>query len=262
MKSLIIKAILWIVGGSVVFVASLFGFLAIQGRTSAKELSRLPILSLFIAAPPGEEEGAEGEEGGPEETDVGAPDAAPSDSVTATSRQGADTTSPAKGPSSGTTMNNGSPFANGELERMAASLRQALQRSSLREQSLDERERTLERIAQDLEERRSQIVALLDDLENEAADLRDERARFQSEMVRVEEAEKANLKKLGEKYQRMGGEDAARVLAQLELGQTVKILSQLEDRAAAKILAAMDPELAAEVTEKLMKLVEGDAEDR
>ncbi len=275
MKSLIIKAMLWIVGGSVVFVGSLFGFLAIQGRTSAKELSQLPILSMFIAAPPESNEPApaEGEFEGAETAGGGT--VGPTGTASPTSESGkvaAGTSKTTTGPGAVTASlpprpkpnqmlrgarTDSTPFTGTELERMASELRQALQATVQRERALDERERTLERIGKDLEERRSQLDRMLLQLENEAANTRDERDRFQGEIVLLESAEKQNLRKLADKYQVMKAEEAAVVLSELEFDDIVKIISQMSnDRQVGKILGSMNPQLAASVTEKLMKLID------
>lgn len=266
MKSLIIKALLWIVGGSVVFVGSLFGFLAMQGRTSAQELARLPILSLFVAAPPdakaeaAETAGGDSQEPEREASDdrateaLGTPPIDPS-SERSTPAGARDVPIPA--------ASDGLPFTPTELERMTTELREALAATSQRERALDERERALDRVAEDLEERRAQLERMLLDIENRAADVQDQRARFQREIVLLQEAEKENLRRLADKYSVMKADEAARVLAELEFGDIVKIVSQMSnDRQVGKILGAMNPELAASVTEKLMQLVEDGQEDR
>ncbi len=105
-----------------------------------------------------------------------------------------------------------------------------------------ERERmSLEEQRMDLAERRATLELAREQLDLEADRLASLRDEIEALLLQVEAAQTADLERLVRIYQNMDPQEAAVIMADLDMETTVMVLGSMSERAAAPILVNLDP---------------------
>jgi flagellar motility protein MotE (MotC chaperone) len=123
-------------------------------------------------------------------------------------------------------------FHNPEVEQLIGELKKELEANALKEKQLNELALRLKTERQEL----NQVTQAVHELQME----------FDRNVVRIEEQESANLKKLAKMYATMAPENAVQIMNQMDETTLVKILALMKDTETAPILEAMGKQNEAE----------------
>lgn len=261
-----------LLSGAGVFVGAGAGWLAFQGRLDSETLSQLPGLSSLKHESPADEGGGEEKPApgaGGETPDPHASEGGPGTEAAKGARSGGESGAkpapdhaaaggerkPATGASSPVPILP-EPFSATEVNEMLRASGRAREEYESRSTLLDERERALARAERDLDERRREIESLMGRFSELQESLASDRSKFERDVVRVQEAEQGNVKKLASLYEGMPDTAAATALAQVDVTTAAKILAAMQKRKAGKVLGAMPAALAAEVSDKMTRILD------
>lgn len=110
-------------------------------------------------------------------------------------------------------------------------------------------------------EERAKMEAMQKDLSDQKAALDDRDQKVEKQTTKITPADEPNLKMLGNRYDKMPADAAAKVMRQMVkddyVDTVVQLLSQMKDRQSAKLLALLgetDPAMASDLTQRLKGL--------
>jgi flagellar motility protein MotE (MotC chaperone) len=143
------------------------------------------------------------------------------------------------------------PFSSQEIAELMESLRTQETEYRSRIARLEERERHLKLLRDDVEAEKSVIDEQRVYLTDRSQELAERERALREELILVDRREEGALKKMASAYQAMDAANAAEVFKTLESETAVKLLSYMQERNVAKILENVDPQLAAQLTDRV-----------
>jgi len=120
-------------------------------------------------------------------------------------------------------------------------------------QQLSERRKELQKREAKLDEREQLLQAAQKRLKKDIARLESLKSKIESLLIKYDEQEDKQVKRLVNIYSNMDAEAAARIFENLEMDVLLKVVDRMNERRTAPILAEMQSEKAKELTQKLAK---------
>jgi len=148
-----------------------------------------------------------------------------------------------------------------ELDELVNELRAKLAEYRRKEQRLEEWEQRIRLTQQDLQKQAEELENLRVQLVAPLNGLREAREELLRTRQLIRKQEKANLKYLAIRYDKMDSASSSRILTEMcanhQIDDAVKLLYYMTDRPAAKLLAEMpDKALAAKLSEMIKRIQE------
>lgn len=126
-----------------------------------------------------------------------------------------------------------------EEAEVLLNLRSIKESLDLRSKALDERQGSIEKAEQGMEERINELESLV--------------VKMQDQLQQEQKFKSKKIKKLAAIYSTMKPEKSAPVITRMELGTVVKMFTRMDDKKVGKILSFLSPEKAVSITQALTR---------
>lgn len=152
------------------------------------------------------------------------------------------------------------PYEAEELDGLVARLGTARTQAETRARAAQEEREALAQLGKDLDERRSEMERIMQDLDRDRTALDAERAAHEARLESLPDAEVEALRPVAKAYEEMSPEAAAERLGRLDPAGATKVLALMKPKKCAKVLEATEPARAAELSRRLAALRRGGGE--
>lgn len=118
-------------------------------------------------------------------------------------------------------------------------------------QALSERRQEIEARAEQIQQREALLSAAESRIDEKVSRLESLQKQIQEQLARYDEQEEKQLQSLVKIYEAMKPKDAARIFDELEMKVLLSVIDRMNERKSAPVLAEMTPQRAQEVTLEL-----------